>query len=51
MHQGGFAGTIMSDKAQALADADHEIDARQCADGAEGFFDAVKSDRFSTQGF
>ncbi len=44
MHQGRFAGAVVSDQADALAPRRRQIDAVERADGAELLFDAVEPD-------
>ncbi len=46
MHQRRFAGPVVADKPEALALPDHQVDAVDCADGAEMLFDAVQLDEF-----
>ena len=46
MHQGRFAGPVVADETETLALPDHQVDAVDCADGAEMLFDAVQFDQF-----
>ena len=46
MHQGRLAGTVVSDKPEALTPPDHQVDAIERADGAEMLLDAVQLDQF-----
>src|ERR1700736_6121333 len=44
VHEGRLARPVMADQADAFAGIDGEVDAIQCADGAEMLFDAVQLD-------
>jgi hypothetical protein len=50
MHQRRLAGTVVADKAEALAPSNREINAGKGADGAERLSDAVQTDYGSADG-